>query len=129
MIDTMNLVKTYIAPSGIEGIGLFAAEFIPAGKKMWEINGFDILVDNEGFKSLPLTEEQLAYVKRYIYFNSGYWIYCGDDAKFTNHSVNPNTRIDFSEQFSIVDIYPGDEITCNYHELDADFTEEEFNQE
>lgn len=125
----MNLIKTYIKTSEIEGIGLFAAEFIPQGKKMWEISGFDILVDDEGFKQLPLTEEQLAYVKRYIYFNNGYWIYCGDDAKFTNHSNDPNTTITFDEQFASKDIYPGDEITCNYHELDNDFTEEEFNQE
>lgn len=125
----MNLVRTFIKQSDIEGIGLFAAEFIPAGKKMWEISGFDILVTDEDFKSLGLEEEQLKYVKRYIYFNNGYWIYCGDDAKFTNHSTDPNTTISFSEQLALKDIYPGDEITCNYYELDKDFTEEEFNNE
>jgi uncharacterized protein len=125
----MNLVKTYTDKSDIQGIGLFANEFIPEGTKMWEISGFDIVVDDESFKSLPLTEEQLKYVKRYIYFNNGYWIYCGDDAKFTNHSNEPNTMVGFTEQIALKDIYPGEEITCNYHSLDKDFTEEEFNEE
>lgn len=125
----MNLVKTFIKASEIEGIGLFAAEFIPIGKKMWEIGGFDILVDTQGFESLEFTEDQLKYIKRYIYFNNGYWIYCGDDAKFTNHSIDPNTIVNFSDQYAIKDIYPGDEITCDYSELDKDFTEDEFNQE
>lgn len=125
----MNLVKTYIDQSDIQGIGLFANEFIPAGTKMWEISGFDIVVDEENFKSLPLTEEQLKYIKRYIYFNNGYWIYCGDDAKFTNHSNDPNTIVSFAEQTALKDIYPGEEITCDYHVLDNDFTEEEFNEE
>jgi len=125
----MNLVKTYIDKSGIEGIGLYSAEFIPQGTKMWEISGTDILMTDEDFKNIPLTDDQLKYLKRYIYFNNGYWIYCGDDAKFTNHSTDPNTTIGFNEQYALKDIYPGDEITCNYHELDNDFTEEEFNED
>lgn len=125
----MNLVKTYIDKSDIQGIGLFANEFIPEGTKIWEISGFDIVVDDDTFKSLPLTEEQLKYVKKYIYFNNGYWIYCGDDAKFTNHSTEPNTLVSFSEQIALRDIYPGEEITCDYRLLDKDFNEEEFNEE
>lgn len=125
----MNLVKTYISKSDIEGIGLFASEFIPLGTRMWEISGFDIMVDDEGFKDLPLSDEQMKYVKRYIYFNNGFWIYCGDDAKFTNHSLDPNTVVNFEDQYAIKDIYPGEEITCNYHLIDSDFTEEEFNKE
>jgi len=100
----MNLIKTFIKQSDIEGIGLFAAEFIPQGKLMWEIGGLDIIISEEDFKELDLTDEQTKYIKRYIYFNNGYWIYCGDDAKFTKHSTDPNTRFGFTEQVAIRDI-------------------------
>lgn len=127
----MNLVRTYIEESDIQGIGLFADEFIKEGTKIWEIGGMDLVISEEDFNNLPLTPLQLEYVKKYIYFNSdhGYWIYCGDDAKFTNHSTDPNTKVTFSEQYATRDIFPGEEITCNYFELDKDFTEDEFNED
>lgn len=127
----MNLVKTYIAQSGIQGIGLFAGEFIPKGKKIWELNLLDIclLPDVWKYYLSDLAEDQVKYVKRYAYFNDGEWIYCGDDAKFTNHSNIPNTSITKYEQYAITDIGEGEEITCNYHSLDKDFTEEEFNEQ
>jgi hypothetical protein len=39
-----------------------------------------------------------------------------------NHCLSPNTdfRI-FDRGYALVDIAPGDEITCNYHEFDPSF--------
>ena len=31
----MMLVRTYIAPSEIQGLGIFAGEFIPGGSQLW----------------------------------------------------------------------------------------------
>lgn len=127
----MNLVRTYIQESDIQGIGLFADEFIKEGTKIWELGGMDLVITEEDFIALPLTPLQLEYIKKYIYFNSdyNYWVYCGDDAKFTNHSTDPNTKVTFSEQHATKDIFPGEEITCNYFDLDKDFTEDEFNED
>ena len=125
----MNLVKTYIDKSDIEGIGLFANELIPKDTKIWEISGFDILIDDENFNNLNLTEEQLKYVKKHIYFKSGFWIYRGDDSRFIKCSKDPNTSLSFNEQIAIRDIYPGEEITRDYNELENDFTEQEFEEE
>ena len=45
-----------------------------------------------------------------------------DDGKFMNHSDRPNTdfRI-FDRGYALVDIFPGDELTCSYFEFDPDF--------
>jgi SET domain-containing protein len=39
----MLLISTYVAPSQIEGLGVFAGEFVPAGNLIWTLNHkFDI---------------------------------------------------------------------------------------
>lgn len=67
----MNLVKTYIASSKIQGIGLFAGEFIPKGTKMWVLNQeFDMVKDQEDWDYIMSTirEEQRKYVKKICLF-------------------------------------------------------------
>jgi len=127
----MNLIKTYIDKSSIQGIGLFAGEFILKGKKIWELNGFDLMLRERNYEYwiANMTEEQLKYIKRYIYFNDGDWIYCSDDAKFKNHSKDPNTIVNKYDQYALKDIRIGEEITCDYSELDKSFTEEEFKED
>ncbi len=44
----MMLVKTYLAPSQIQGLGVFAGEPIPCGSQLWVLNPkFDIFVHVE----------------------------------------------------------------------------------
>ena len=34
----MMLVRTFVAPSEIQGLGVFAGEFIPGGSHLWVLN-------------------------------------------------------------------------------------------
>lgn len=122
----MNLVKTYIDRSPIQGIGLFAAEFIQKGKLTWEYGICDktwTKIEFEQIKS-TLTQIELDYILRYSYDEEDSIIFCGDDSKYTNHSYDAN--ID-REGRAVRDIQIGEEITNNYKELNGDdWNEEEF---
>jgi len=120
----MMLVRTFVASSEIQGLGVFAGEFIPAGSQLWMLNPkFDIFVYVHEIAMLPAHMQD--YVARYSYPHleiSGVRILDCDDGKFMNHSECPNTdfRV-FDRGYALVDISPGDEITCNYFEFDPAF--------
>jgi uncharacterized protein len=123
----MLLVKTVLKPDIRGGIGLFAAEFIPAGTRVWTFHPLiDRVLSDEQLASLPpLVQESL---RKKIYQNvvDGKivgWTLDGDEARFTNHSLQPNTRsrtpeIPNTDMFALVDIPAGEEITCNYRDFD-----------
>ena len=89
----MMLVRTYIAPSEIQGLGVFAGEFIPGGSHLWVLNPkFDIFLYREEIATLPAHMQD--YVARYSYPHlkiDGVRIVDCDDGKFMNHKVRPNT--------------------------------------
>lgn len=113
----MNLVKTYIAPSKIEGLGMFADEFIPKGALIWRVSGLDhVLTEDELFKK-EMSLTQLNHFYKYSYKHRGEFIYCSDENKYCNHSDNANTMSDYKTQVAILDINKGEEITCNYKDF------------
>src|SRR5690349_7238544 len=112
----MLLVHTTIGPSSIHGTGLFAAEVIPEGTRTWElVPGLDLVVPKSELSRLsPPALEQLL---RYAYVNNedGY-VLCFDDARFCNHSFQPNIMyIDREQPFEVAtrDIALGEELTLN----------------
>ncbi len=124
----MLLVKTKIGPSKIHGIGLFAAEFIRKGTPIWQFkSGFDQEFSQEdlGEMSQPSREQVL----HYCYIDPARpdrYILCFDDARFYNHSENPNTVTTPDDKGGAVeiaarDIHAGEEITYNYKTGDADY--------
>lgn len=124
----MLLVKTKIGPSKINGIGLFANQFIPKGTPTWKFQpGFDLKIDKNELANLsePAKEQFLKYA--YLNPKTDKYILCFDDARFFNHSDNPNCidteSPDDTEGISVVvkDIQEDEELTCNYKEFDADF--------
>jgi len=120
----MMLVRTYLAQSEIQGLGVFAGEYIPAGRQVWGLNPkFDIFVCGEEIATLPSHMQD--YVARYSYPHlgiAGVRIVDCDDGKFMNHSEQPNTDFHiFDRGYSLFDISPGEELTCNYFEFDPDF--------
>ena len=57
----MMLVRTYIAPSEIQGLGVCAGEFIPGGSHLWVLNPkFDIFLYREKIATLPAHEGSTA---------------------------------------------------------------------
>jgi hypothetical protein len=117
----MLMISTYVAPSAIEGLGVFAGEPIGRGQLMWSLNPkFDIFIQMTEIETYPPHLQD--YIARYTYPHlemPGVVILDSDNGKFMNHSLTPNTdfRI-FDKGYALVDIARGDEITCNYYEFD-----------
>ena len=113
----MLLVNTYVGKSEIEGVGVFAAEPIARGTRLWRFDDeFDRLVPVEKYRSAEPLVKQL--FDRYAYPSPdkpGFIVYETDNGRFMNHSDHPNS--DFSDEGgarATRDIAAGEEITCNY---------------
>jgi uncharacterized protein len=126
----MLMVRTRIAPSPIQGIGVFAAQFIPKGIMTWRFTpGFDLIVTPKIERMLtPFALEQ---VRKYSYVDlkTGQRILCSDDSRFYNHSDRPNTGIDpstgdYTADYAFRDIEIGEEITSDYRTFDAESARE-----
>jgi uncharacterized protein len=123
----MLLVKTKLAPSTIHGIGLFAGELIPVGKEVWRfVKGFDLEKTPEELAELPLHIQQwIAKHFGYLDYHFHRYILPVDDARFINHSDNPNvcpdyTRDSYGLDVSLRDISIGEEITTDYKTFEND---------
>ena len=118
----MLLVKTYLDKSKLDGIGLFADEFIPRGTLIWKfVSRFDFTLKKKNLDKLP--EIAREWVLHYGYYNldEEEYVICVDDARFFNHSETSNTdNTTESGTIAIRDINKREEITCNYFEFDAD---------
>jgi uncharacterized protein len=113
----MLLVKTYLAPSRIHGIGLFAAEDIAEGTLMWRLDtAIDTLLTDDELDALPVAVQE--FLGTYIYRLPGLssWILDGDHARHFNHSRNPamGKRDNPFESYALRDISRGEELTCDY---------------
>jgi len=120
----MMLVRSYIAPSEIQGLGGCGIKLNQSGSHIWVLNPkLDVFLHRGEIAMLPAHMQD--YVARYSYPHleiDGVRIVDCDDGKFMNHTERPNTdfRV-FDKGYAIVDIAAGEEITCNYFEFDPDF--------
>lgn len=120
----MLLIPTYVAPSRIEGVGVFAAEDIPAGTLIWRLDPtFDRLFTVEQIHGLSELHQQ--FVERYGYpypHDPSLIIIELDNGRFMNHSAAPNTVFsDPDAGYTRQGIAAHDELTCNYAEFDPSF--------
>jgi SET domain-containing protein len=122
----MLLVKTKLDLSGIHGIGLFADEFIPKDTVIWKFNALiDLRCSEEEIQKL--SRDSRRQIEKYSYRekHSGLYVLCGDDARFFNHSTTPNCFDYYRNEeedltVALRDIYPGEELTCDYAQFDLD---------
>lgn len=112
----MLTVPTYVAASGIHGLGVFAGRKIKKGERVWT---FDPLWDHEipdsVFDALPPISQK--FLKIYAYHNSlhaGGYIVESDNGRFMNHSDAPNLDFAKGDGFALRDIEKGEEMTCSY---------------
>lgn len=119
------LIKTVAGPSIVAGTGLFADEFIPRGTIVWEFTpGIDEAFTKAEVEDLPEPKQSeiLSLFHAYISKQTGLYINCGDNAKYVNHSYNPNIILRHGDQeeicYAIRDIQKGEEITENYNDFD-----------
>lgn len=104
-----------VRPSTIDGQGAFAAEAIPARRKIGEIRGESISVAEARLRATR--SERIMIVElsaqRAIDFTRS-----ADPMRYTNHSCAPNARLDIRqgrvEFYALRAIAAGDEITVDY---------------
>jgi uncharacterized protein len=112
----MMIVKTSLRELKGKGIGLVSEEFVKKGKKVWTFNPvIDIIVNK---KDIP--KEAIEFYDTYAISEGNKFVLNTDNARFINHSKNPNIKSKgtFKESFAIKNIKPGEEITTDYEELE-----------
>jgi SET domain-containing protein len=106
-----------VAPSAIDGLGVFAAQAIAAKRKIGEIRGESISVDAARIRATRTQRIMIVELsqKRAIDFSKS-----ADAMRYTNHSCRPNARLDLRqgrvEFYALRAIAPGEEITVHYGE-------------
>jgi SET domain-containing protein len=115
----MLRVPTFVAPSPIAGVGLFAATDLPARCIIWEFtDGVDWRIPPSELLRFP--EPFQTWLRHYLYQeDSGDYVLCGDNGKFMNHADDPNCE-DPDGAYTITrrSIRAGEELTCDYRAFD-----------
>lgn len=121
----MLLIKTYVAPSRIHGLGLFAGQDILKGTITWRFHpALDIVLTEEQVGELPEVAREFVAEYGSLSKVSGKYIVSSDSARFTNHSDSPN--LDSKEvegepervALANRDIKKGEELTIDYEGFD-----------
>lgn len=105
------------------GLGIIATKFIPKGTIVWILDDLDMILEEDYVDSLDKIRQKIVY--KYSYQNNnGQYILCWDHSRYMNHSFHPNciaTAYEF--ELAARDIYPGEQITCDYGTMgdDEDF--------
>ena len=115
----MLLIKTYVDRSAIHGLGVFAAEFIRKGTKIWRfVEGFDRAYSPKEFARLPKAARD--FLKDYGYRVDGEILFTVDNDHYINHSDAPNTYLKSGYAIASCNIRKGEEITNDYREFDPE---------
>lgn len=120
----MLLVRTYLSSSSVHGIGIYAAEPIPKGTLMWEfVPGMDYILSDEVIAKLPqIAKDHIEFYFYYCPHFPGGVVMSSDNSRFINHSDTPNTDNSSERAYALRDIVVGEEITCNYIDLDKQYS-------
>lgn len=114
----MLVVPSYLAPSGVHGIGVYAAVPIKAGSKVWEFNPVvDFKYGSRWLKRLSRESPDVVdYFCLYSYKRNNQYYYVTDNARFINHSAE-SANIGFlenNEEIALRDIDVGEELLEDY---------------
>ena len=101
--------------SGIDGFGAFAAEPIPAHRKIGEIRGEAISVAEARERASGRQRIMIVEISARKAIDASH---SSDAMRFTNHGCSPNARLTIQggriEFYALRAIVPGEEITVNY---------------
>ncbi|HSR42076.1 MAG TPA: SET domain-containing protein [Longimicrobiales bacterium] len=116
----MLKVPTFLAPSPIHGVGVHAGVPISAGTVIWEFDSpVDLEIPREDMAAIP--EPYQSRFRHFSYLDeSGVYVLCGDNARFMNHSFEPNCDDTGATTVAARDIAAGEELTCDYRSFDAE---------
>ena len=114
----MLTVKTKLKEVKGKGIGLIADENIKKGQTVWRYNPVvDIKIDK---KDIP--KEAKAFYDEYaVQYKKGKFALNTDNARFINHSKNPNIKSlgEFNINIAMRKIKKGEELTIDYTTIDV----------
>ena len=106
-----------VRPSRIDSLGVFAAQAIAGARKIGEIRGESISIDDARIRATRSERIMIVELspRRAIDFSKS-----ADAMRYTNHSCQPNARLDIRqgrvEFYALRAIAVGEEITVNYGE-------------
>lgn len=127
--NTINPIDDYteVKVSDIHGLGLFAKKYIAKGTIWWHARPQDVLIITKiQFLTLDssyktsITNNFMENLLTYSYYERDLdaLIYCLDNSRYVNHSLNANSGASEDENgfcaVAIKDIHPGEEITEDY---------------
>lgn len=114
----MLVIKTSLKEFKGKGIGLVAEQNIKKGEAVWVYNPvIDITV-----KEKDIPNEAKEFFRNYgVNRWNGTFFLCTDNARFINHSKNPNLKSNGEEEDNVAirDIKKGEEITIDYEEIEG----------
>lgn len=122
----MLVIHTELRPSPIHGLGVFSLEDVASGQLVLRS---DQRIDLEYHVDLVVDQELPACMKQWLKRYGTRWgdtlFISLDDSRFMNHSSDPNVRISWDEDgwwyVAVRPIAVGDEVTCDYAEIDEPF--------
>jgi SET domain-containing protein len=127
-LTSINPIDEYaeVRQSKIHGLGLFAKRFIPKGTVWWHARPQDVLLVSkwqfiilENSEKTYLIEDYIECLLTYSYYDEmlNLLIFCLDNSRYVNHSVDPNSGTNEEHELNAItirDIPPGEEITEDY---------------
>lgn len=121
----MLLIKTHLAPSNIEGVGLFARQNIKKGTVTWKYTPeFDSSFETKRIKEMPKLLQDFILNYSSLSMVTDKYILGNDNVRFTNHSSKPNLEsVNVKGEIEKVarakrDIKKGEELTIDYRTFD-----------
>ncbi len=112
----MMIVKNYVAPSQIHGVGLFAGENIEKDQIIFVLTpGVDVVMTSEDIETFGGEFSRFMSVYSYKDIKSSEITISLDNARFMNHHNYPNTLWTYIFGWAARDIRKGEELTCDYN--------------
>jgi SET domain-containing protein len=116
----MMTVRCYLAPSDIEGLGVFCRDDIRKGDVIWTHDPvLDLRIPVSKVALYPPHVQE--FIDRYGYLDvldPTMVVLESDEGRFMNHSAAPNCDFNgIRDGFALVDIPAGTELTCDYGEF------------
>lgn len=111
------VIPTVLRPSRIQGIGLFSSRDVEAGETVWFETPQSIRRYTEKERAEVMGTLFWDFLEKYAIVEDGIYILNMDDARFINHSEDPNiapTDSSGKTYVAVRDIVEGEELTCDY---------------
>jgi hypothetical protein len=121
----MLLVRTYIAPSRVHGLGLFAAEPIARDRRIWAFNPVvDHVIDPDSVRSLPAHVQEFVRTHSFVDWQDQV-VLSADHAIYMNHGGElANIDADDEGSYAARAIAEGEELLEDYRQFGRGYCNE-----